>query len=123
MTTKIRALILVSLAIVGIAVVSIAHALASGESDKAQVMALNQRLIAAYNSKDVSPIMACYSDDPNAIFFEDAIPFQLNKAALAKLKRNGFQIHIRLSRSDGVGGRAGKRRRCGRSLHCSGNLD
>ena len=28
--------------------------------------------------------MACYSDDPDAIFFEDTIPFQLNKAAVTK---------------------------------------
>ena len=32
--------------------------------------------------------MAFYSDDPDAIFFEDTIPFQVNKAAL----RNGLEI-------------------------------
>jgi hypothetical protein len=64
MTTKVRALILVSLAMVGITVVSITHTQAPRESDQAEVMALNQRLIAAYNSKDVSAIMAFYSDDP-----------------------------------------------------------
>ena len=74
MTTKVRALILVSLAMVGITVVSITHTQAPRESDQAEVMALNQRLIAAYNSKDVSAIMAFYSDDPNAIFFEEHHP-------------------------------------------------
>jgi len=91
MTTRVRALILVSLAIVGIAVLAITLAPASGESDNAEVVALNQRLIAAYNSKDVNAIMACYSDDPDAIFFEDTIPFQLNKAALAKLNERAFK--------------------------------
>ena len=52
MRIKARALILVSLVIVWIAVVAITHALASG--DKAEVTALNQRRIAAYTSKDVS---------------------------------------------------------------------
>src|SRR5262249_38222959 len=91
MTTRVRALILVSLAIVWIAVVAITHALASGDSGKAEVMALNQRLIAAYNSKDVSAVMACYSDDPDAIFFEDTIPFQLNKGALGKGNEMAFK--------------------------------
>jgi ketosteroid isomerase-like protein len=57
------------------------------ESDQAEVMALNQRLIAAYNGKDPSAIMALYSDDPNTIFFEDTIPLQVNKAALTKAKK------------------------------------
>jgi uncharacterized protein (TIGR02246 family) len=91
MTTRVRALIFVALAIVGIAVVAITHAPASGESDKAEVMALNQRLITAYNSRDTSVIMALYSDDPKAIFFEDTIPFQLNKAALAKSNEMVFE--------------------------------
>ena len=91
MTTKVRALILVSLAIAGIGVVAATHAQAPGDSDKAEVMALNQRIVAAYNKKDVGAIMACYSDDPDAIFFEDTIPFQLNKAALAKLNETAFK--------------------------------
>jgi ketosteroid isomerase-like protein len=68
-----------SLAMVGITVVSMTHAQAPRESDQAEVMALNQRLIAAYNSKDASAIMAFYSDVPNAIFFEDTIPFRSTK--------------------------------------------
>ena len=84
MTTNVPALVLVSLAIVGITVVSITHAQAPWESDKAEVMALNQLLVAAYSKKDVGAIMACYADDPDANFFEDAVPFELNKAALTK---------------------------------------
>jgi ketosteroid isomerase-like protein len=41
-----------------------------------------QRLLGAYSHKDVSAIMAFYSDDPDAIFFEDTIPFQFDKTAL-----------------------------------------
>ena len=81
---KLRARILVSLAIVGVAVVAVMRARASAESDKAEVVTLNQRLIAAYNSKDVSAIMAFYSDDPNATFFEDTFPLKLNKTASTK---------------------------------------
>jgi ketosteroid isomerase-like protein len=84
MKTSLPALILVSLVVVAIAGVPATHARASSDTDKAEVMALNQGLIAAYNSKDVSGIMAFYSDDPNAVFFEDTIPLQLNKAALTK---------------------------------------
>jgi len=71
-TTKVRAAMLVSLAIVWIAGVAITHARASG--DKAEVMVLSQRLIAAYNSKDVSANMARYSDDPDAIFLRGHHP-------------------------------------------------
>lgn len=77
MTTKVGPLIFVSLAMVGITVVSMTHAQAPRESYQAEVMALNQRLIAAYNSKDVSAIMVLYSDDPIAIFFEDTITLRL----------------------------------------------
>ncbi len=75
---------ILALAIVAIAFVSISPAQASSDSDKVEIMALNQRLVDAANNKDVSAIMACYSDDPDAIFFEDTIPLQLNKAALSK---------------------------------------
>jgi hypothetical protein len=88
MTAKVRACILVSLAIVGIAVVRICNAQTSSDSDKAEVTALNHRLIDAFNKRDVAAVMAFYSDDPDAIFFEDTIPLQFNKAELAKA--NGF---------------------------------
>jgi ketosteroid isomerase-like protein len=103
MTTKVGPLIFVSLAMVGITVVSMTHAQAPRESDQAEVMALNQRLIAAYNSKDVSAIMAFYSDDPNAVFFEDTIPLQVNKAALTKaneLFKSVSDFHARMESVD-----------------------
>jgi ketosteroid isomerase-like protein len=84
MIAKGRARILVGLAIIGIAVVPISYAQAPIDSDKAEVMALNQRLIAGFNKKDVGAVMVCYSDDPNAIFFDETIPFQFNKVELAK---------------------------------------
>jgi len=84
MPTKLRALLLISIALAGTALVRISHAQSSGDSEKAEVMALNQRLIAAYDKGDVAAAMACYSDDPDAIFFEDTIPFQFNKAAVTK---------------------------------------
>src|SRR5258706_10510922 len=82
--TKLRKLILVSLAIVGIAIARISNAQTPSESDKAEVTALNQRLMEAFNKKDVTAVMSCYSDDPNAIFLLETIPFQLDKAELAK---------------------------------------
>jgi ketosteroid isomerase-like protein len=54
-------------------------------------MPLNRRLMNAFNSKDASAIMAFYSDDPNAIFFEDTIPLQLDKAALSKANEMFFK--------------------------------
>jgi len=47
MTAKVRAYILVSLAIAGIAVVRISNAQTSSESGKAEITALNQRLMDA----------------------------------------------------------------------------
>jgi uncharacterized protein (TIGR02246 family) len=89
---------------VGIAFVAITHAVASSEGDKAEVMALNQRLLDAYNSKDVSAIMASYSDDPNAIFFEDTIPLKLDKAALTKANESFYKsvsdYHVRMESVD-----------------------
>jgi uncharacterized protein (TIGR02246 family) len=87
--TKLHALILVSLAVGGIALAPIAYAQSGG--DKAAVMALNRRLVAAFNHHDAAAIMACYSNDPDAIFFEDTIPFQFNKAALAKVTEDFFK--------------------------------
>ena len=84
MTAKVRAYILVSLAIAGIAVVRISNAQTSSESGKAEITALNHRLMDAFNKKDITAVMALYPDDPDAIFFDEAIPFQFNKAELAK---------------------------------------
>jgi uncharacterized protein (TIGR02246 family) len=92
--TKLRKLILVSLAIVGIAIARISNAQTPSESDKAEVTALNQRLMEAFNKKDVTAVMSCYSDDPNAIFLLETIPFQLDKAELAKEIAMFFQSGV-----------------------------
>jgi len=89
MTAKVRARLLVSLAIIGIAFVPITYAQAP--SDKAEVITLNQRLMDAFNKKDVTAVIALYSDDPDAIFFEKTIPFQFNKAELTKAIAMFFQ--------------------------------
>jgi uncharacterized protein (TIGR02246 family) len=91
MIAKRRACILVALAIIEIAVVRISNAQTSNESDKAEVTALNQRLMEAFNKKDVTAVMACYSDDTDAMFFDETIPFQLNKAELTKAIAMFFQ--------------------------------
>lgn len=69
----------------------IVHAQTSDDSEKAAVIALNQRVVAAYDKRDANAVMACYSDDPDAIFFEDTIPFQLNKAQLTKANEDAFK--------------------------------
>ena len=91
MTAKVGARLLVSLAIMGIAVVRICDAQAPSDSDKAEGIALNQRLMDAFNKKNVTAVMALYSDDPDAVFFEETIPFQFNKAELTKAIGMFFQ--------------------------------
>jgi PhnB protein len=83
MTPRVRTLMIISLAIIiDMAVVAISHSQAANDTDKAQVMATFQDLMAAWNHKDAVAVMALYSDDPDAVFFEDPIPLQFNKAAL-----------------------------------------
>jgi len=84
MTVKMRALILGSLTLVGTALTVVSDARASNESDKAEVTALIEHLYAVFSHKDLNATMACFSDDPDAVFFEDTIPFQMNKAMLRK---------------------------------------
>jgi ketosteroid isomerase-like protein len=88
MIPKVRPLILIVFAVVGIALAPISEAHASNDNNKAEIEARFQSLIAAYGHGDVNAIMAFYSDDPDALFFEDTIPFQIDKAAL----RNGLEI-------------------------------
>jgi ketosteroid isomerase-like protein len=88
MIPKIRALIVIAFAVAGITLALTSDSQASSASDKAEIVARFQSLIAAYGHGDVNAIMAFYSDDPDAIFFEDTIPFQVNKAAL----RNGLEL-------------------------------
>jgi ketosteroid isomerase-like protein len=85
---KFRSLILSVFALIGVALVLVSEVQASSASDKSEIVARFQSLIAAYGHGDVNAIMAFYSDDPGAIFFEDTIPFQVDKAAL----RNGLEV-------------------------------
>jgi len=82
---------LVALVVVAVGVSLLSYTATSSDNDKAQVMALYHRQIAAYDKGDVDAVMACYSDDSDAIFFEDTIPFQLNKASLRKLNEMAYQ--------------------------------
>ncbi len=90
MKAKLRALILLSVAIGVIAFARNADAQAGG--DKAAVLTLNQQLIAAFNHHDAAAIMAFYSDDPDAVFFEDTTPLQYNKASLSKVTTEFFSL-------------------------------
>jgi ketosteroid isomerase-like protein len=58
---------------------------------KPELLALKQHLMNAFNSRDASAIIAFYSDDPNAILFEETIPLQLDKAALRKANEMFFK--------------------------------
>jgi ketosteroid isomerase-like protein len=88
MITKVRALIVIAFAVAGIGLAFTSNSQASSAGDKAEIVALFQRLAAAYSQGDINAVMAFYSDDPDAIFFEDTIPFELNKAEL----RNSLEI-------------------------------
>ena len=87
--TKLRALIIVLLAVAGIAFAPVGYPQSDG--DKAALVRLNQRLMAAFNHHDAAAIMAFYSNDTDAIFFEDTIPLQFSKAALAKVTEDFFK--------------------------------
>jgi ketosteroid isomerase-like protein len=86
--------------IVGIAVFFFSYTRASSDTNKAEITALNKRLIAAYDTKDLDAVMACYSDAADAIFFEEAIPFEYNKLELRKSLEIFYQsvtdYHIRM---------------------------
>jgi hypothetical protein len=47
----------------------VSRALASGDDDKAAIVTLESRLVAAYSKKDVNAVMAFYVDDKDAVFF------------------------------------------------------
>jgi ketosteroid isomerase-like protein len=74
------------------------RAFASADSVKAEIIALNEQQLAAFNKKDLDGVMAFYVDDKDAVFYEDAIPFQLDGPnALRKLDQEFFgsasQVH------------------------------
>jgi ketosteroid isomerase-like protein len=57
------------------------RARASADSDKAEIVALNQRQFDAFNKKDLDGVMAFYVDDKDTVFYEDTVPFQLEGAS------------------------------------------
>jgi ketosteroid isomerase-like protein len=90
----------VGLAIAVMAWVSVdSRALASNASDKAEIVALNQRLTEAMNGKDLNAMMACYVNDEDAVFFVDTIPFEVKgTSAWRKINQEFFgsasQVHM-----------------------------
>jgi ketosteroid isomerase-like protein len=89
----------VALAIVAMSwMVAGSRALASGASDKAEILALNKRIADAIGKKDLNAVMACYVDDKDIVFFEDTIPFQFKGTSTVRnyiqdLFANASQIH------------------------------
>ncbi len=65
---------------------------ASSDSDKAEIIALNQRITDAASNRDLDAFMANYLDANDAIFYEDTIPFQVEgKAGLRMFNQEFFQ--------------------------------
>jgi len=85
--------VFVGLAIVGItALFWGSRPASSAESDKAEIVEFNRRLTEAYSKRDIDAVMAFYSDDKDAVFFEDTVPFQFEgKGNLRKLNADFFQ--------------------------------
>jgi ketosteroid isomerase-like protein len=94
-----RTTIAISIAIVTVlSIVTGSRAYASGDSDRVQIVALNQRQLEAFDRKDLDTVMSFYVDDKDAIFYEDTLPFQLvGVDALRRLDQEFFdsasQIH------------------------------
>ena len=65
---------------------------ASTDSDKAEIVALNEQQLDAFNKKDLDAVMSFYVNDKDAVFYEDSMPFQLNgTSALRKLDQEFFE--------------------------------
>ncbi len=77
-------------AILGVLVGS--RVVAQSDGDKAEILALNQRLLDAFSRRDIDAVMACYMDDKEAVFYEDTIPFQFTgTGSLRKVNQDAFQ--------------------------------
>jgi uncharacterized protein (TIGR02246 family) len=88
MTKGLPALTPILIGLVILTVAPLSNAQPASDGDKAQIAAMNKQIEAAFNRRDPGAVMAFYSDDPDAIFFEDTDPLQMNKAALTVA--NGF---------------------------------
>src|SRR5579862_3959093 len=83
-------LVLALVTILGVFVGS--RVLAQSDNDKAEIVALNQRLLDGFSKRDIDAVMACYMDDKEAVFYEDTIPFQATGTAnLRKANQYAFQ--------------------------------
>jgi uncharacterized protein (TIGR02246 family) len=73
---------------------------ASTDSDKAEIVALNEQQLDAFNKKDLDAVMSFYVDDKDTVFYEDSIPFQLDGAsALRKLDQEFFESATQIHQS------------------------
>jgi len=98
MNPKVVTVMTLVLGIVALSWVPGSRVRASTDSDKAEIVALNQQQFDAFNKKDLDTVMSFYVDDKDAVFYEDSIPFQLNGvSALRKSDQEFFesadQIH------------------------------
>jgi uncharacterized protein (TIGR02246 family) len=59
-------------------------AIASTASEKAEIVALNQKLITALDQKELDASMAYFSDAPDALFYENDVFEVKGRAALRK---------------------------------------
>jgi ketosteroid isomerase-like protein len=83
-------LVLALVTILGVFVGS--RVLAQSDNDKAEIVALNQRLLDGFSKRDIDAVMACYMDDKEAVFYEDTIPFQATGTAnLRKANQYAFE--------------------------------
>lgn len=70
-TSTVVGIALTLLGSVAVSAVNNSIALASEDTDKAAIVALNQNLAKSYNSKDLDSAISYYSKDSDAVFYED----------------------------------------------------
>jgi ketosteroid isomerase-like protein len=73
------------------------RALASDDGSKAQIAALENRLVDAYTKMDVKAAMAFYVDDKETVFFEDTLPFQLKGLESLRNYNEGFYKNLKVT--------------------------
>ena len=93
MRSRLLVLISATLATAAIAALVVcSHVFASGESDKAEIVALNRQLVDSFSKRDVQGVMSCYMDAGDEVFFEDDFRDPLHgKSALYKYIREGIE--------------------------------
>lgn len=87
----------VVLILIAAAVILGSRVLASSDSDRAEIVALNRQQFDAFNKKDPDKVMSFYVDDKDTVFFEDTTPFQLQgTSALRKYDQQFFESASRI---------------------------